>query len=192
MTRSEVGIESGLLSLRRIHCPNSVDENRAQDVYAQVMKTSNFRVVPLPTEVAEKARRVAKQGGAPDHRIVKADSPNSYPCRHCLHWAELGESLVLFPYASIPAGYAYSETGPIFVHEQVCERYAATEEYPAAFRSGRSIRAYDSDRNMIAAEVANGSEPEPIIEKFLEKPETAFVQVRSASRGCYTMEIQRR
>ena len=138
-----------------------------------------------------KARRTAKQG-APDHKIVTADSPNSYPCRHCLRWAEPGERVVLFPYASIPAGHAYSETGPIFVHEQACERYAATDEYPADFRSGRSIRAYDSDKNMIAAEVANGSEPEAIIEKFLEKPETAFVHVRSATRGCYTMEIQRR
>ncbi|HEU0209250.1 MAG TPA: DUF1203 domain-containing protein [Candidatus Udaeobacter sp.] len=155
------------------------------------MKSSKFRVVPLATEVADEARRKAKNR-APDHKVVTADSPNSYPCRHCLRWAEPGERVVLFPYASIPAGHAYSEMGPIFVHEQACERYAATEEYPAAFRTGRSIRAYDSDHNIIAAEVANGSEPEAIIEKFLETPETAFVHVRSASHGCYTMEIQRR
>ena len=99
--------------------------------------------------------------------------------------------MILFPYAAIPSGRPYSETGPIFVHADPCERYAATDEYPAEFRKGRVIRAYDAQQNIIAAEVVNGSEPEAIIEKFLQKPETAFVHVRSASHGCYTMKIER-
>ncbi len=99
--------------------------------------------------------------------------------------------MVLFPFAAIPAGRPYSESGPIFVHAEPCERYSTKDEFPADFRKGRVIRAYDSDQNIIAAEVVNGSEPEAIIEKFLEKPETAFVHVRSASHGCYTMEVQR-
>jgi len=81
------------------------------------MKTSTFRIVPLSTEVAYAARRTAKSG-APDHAVVVADSPEGYPCRHCLRFAKPGERLILFPYASIPAGHPYSETGPIFVHEQ--------------------------------------------------------------------------
>jgi hypothetical protein len=154
------------------------------------MKTLNFQIVPLATEVADAARRAA-DAGAPDHAVITANSPNGFPCRHCLRWAQPGERMILFPFAAIPAGRPYSETGPIFVHADACERYASTHEYPAAFRKDRSIRAYDSDRNIIAAEVLNGSEPEAVIEKFLEKPETAFMHVRSASHGCYTMEIQR-
>ncbi len=154
------------------------------------MRTPGFRVVTLRTEVAEAARRAAA-AGASDHRVVIADSPDSFPCRHCLRWAQPNERMILFPFAATPAGQPYAETGPIFVHADPCEQYGATDQYPADFRSGRSIRAYDSNRNIIAAEAVNGSEPEAIIEKFLEKPETAFVHVRSASHGCYTMEIQR-
>jgi hypothetical protein len=44
---------------------------------------------------------------------------------------------------------------------------------------------------MIDAEVVNGNEPEAIIEKFLQNPETAFVHVRSVSHGCYTMQVER-
>jgi hypothetical protein len=153
------------------------------------MKTSQFRVVPLPTEAANAARHRAGTGAA-DYRVVVADSPNGYPCRHCLRWAEPGERMILFPFTSIAEG-PYAETGPIFIHAEPCKPYARTQEYPIDFRKGRSIRAYDSDRNIIAAEVVNGTEPEAIIEKFLKKPETAFVHVRSASHGCYTMEIQR-
>jgi hypothetical protein len=99
--------------------------------------------------------------------------------------------MILFPFASVPPGHPYSESGPIFVHADPCGRYHATNEYPADFREDRVVRAYNSRHNMIAAEVANGAGPEALIERFLEMPETAFIHIRSVSRGCYTMGIER-
>src|SRR5207253_5421066 len=122
------------------------------------MKTSTFRIVPLPSEVAERARRAAETGAA-DHAMVIADSPSGYPCRHCLRFAKPGERVILFPYAAIPTGHPYSESGPIFVHAEPCERYHATHEYPEDLRRGRAFRAYNASYDMIDAEVANGSEP---------------------------------
>ena len=98
---------------------------------------------------------------------------------------------MLFPYASIAPGRPYSETGPIFVHAAACERYRATDEFPAAFRRGRVVRAYDREQNMIAGEIVNGAEPETVIAKLLDNPETELIQVRSADRGCYTFGIER-
>jgi Protein of unknown function (DUF1203) len=154
------------------------------------MKTSTFRIVPLATEVAERARRTTEAGAA-DHAVVIADSPNGYPCRHCLRFAKPGERVILFPYAAIPPGHPYFETGPIFVHAEPCERYSATREYPDELRTGRAFRAYNASYDMIDAEVPNGSEPEAIIEKLLQNPDTAFVDARSVTRGCYTFRIQR-
>jgi Protein of unknown function (DUF1203) len=154
------------------------------------MKNSTFRIVPLPTEVAEKARRTAEAGAA-DHAIVVADSPGGYPCRHCLRWAQPGERVVLFPDASIPPGYPYSEAGPIFVHVEKCEGYSATGEYPDDFRNGRAFRAYDANYNMIDAEVANRHDPETVIEKLFQNPKTEFVDARSVTRGCFTFRILR-
>ena len=144
----------------------------------------------MQTKIAE-AARAAAEANAPDHAVVLADSPRAYPCRHCLRWAQPGERMILFPFAAIPPGRPYSETGPIFVHAEPCERYAAVDQFPAAFREGRAIRAYNSDHDIIAAEIADGEGPEAVIERFLQKPETAFVHVRSATRGCFTMEIER-
>jgi Protein of unknown function (DUF1203) len=154
------------------------------------MKTSRFRIVPIRTEIVEAARREAG-AGAPDHVFLTADSPKGYPCRHCLRWAKPGERMILFPFAAIAPGRPYSESGPIFVHAEPCDRYAATREFPVKFRKGRVLRAYNSQHDIIAAEVANGEGPEDVIERFLQEPETAFVHVRSASHGCYTMEIVR-
>ncbi|MEP6603208.1 MAG: DUF1203 domain-containing protein [Spartobacteria bacterium] len=154
------------------------------------MKTSNFRIVPLSTETAEAARRAAVNGAA-DHAVVVADSPRGYPCRHCLRFANVGERVILFPFASIPSGRPYSETGPIFVHVDLCERYANSDGVPADLRQGRVFRAYNAEQNMIDAEVVNGSEPEAVIEKLLQNPDAAFLQARSVTRGCYTFRIDR-
>ncbi len=154
------------------------------------MQTSNFRIVPLLAEVAEAARRLAATG-APDHAVVTADAPTGYPCRHCLQWARPGEEVILFPYASIPAGHPYAESGPIFVHAENCARYSATAEYPASFRSHRVFRAYNAGNDMIDAVALENGKPESVIARLLENPETAFLQARSSTRGCYTFRIER-
>ena len=154
------------------------------------MKASTFRILPLPTEIAEAARH-AVEAGASDHAIVSADSPGSSPCRHCLRWAQPGERVILFPYAAIPSGHPYSEMGPIFVHADECRRYSATNEYPADFRNGRVFRAYDAKYKIIDAQVMNGSEPEAVIESLFQNPDTAFVDVRSVTHGCFTFRVQR-
>ena len=154
------------------------------------MKTSSFHIVPLPTEIADAARRGVKAGAA-DHALVTVNSPGSSPCRHCLRWAEPGERVILFPYGAIPSGHPYSETGPIFVHANECQRYSATNEYPADFRNGRVFRAYDLKYNIIDAHIVDDSEPEAVIRHFFENPDTAFVDVRSVTRGCFTFRVQR-
>ena len=154
------------------------------------MKPFSFQIVPLSTEVAEAARNAAERGSA-GHALITADSSNGYPCRHCLRWAQPGERMVLFTFAAIAPGHPYSESGPIFVHAESCARYAATDQFPVEFREGRAIRAYNSQNELIDAHLVNDEEPEATIERFLQKPETAFVHVRSATRGCYTMEIIR-
>jgi len=154
------------------------------------MTTTNFRVVPLSSKVAEAARRKA-QAGAPDHAIVEVDSPIGYPCRHCLQWARPGERVVLFPYASIPPGRPYSESGPIFVHVESCAAYAPPDRYPQNFRRHRVLRAYDANHDMIDAIVVPDDQPEPVIEHLFQNPQTSFLQARSVTRGCYTFKIER-
>src|SRR5262249_33608664 len=140
------------------------------------MKSSSFRIIPLPTEIADAARHAVRAGAA-DHAVITVDSPESSPCRHCLRWAQPGERVVLFPYTAIPSGQPYCETGPIFVHANDCQRYGATNEYPADFRNGRVFRAYDSNYNIIDAQVVDGSEPEVVLERLFQNSETTFVDV---------------
>jgi hypothetical protein len=154
------------------------------------MKSSNFRIIPLPTEIAEAARSAIKNG-AVDHALMTAESPGSSPCRHCLRWAQPGERVILFPYSAIPSGHPYAETGPIFVHAENCQRYGRIDEYPAEFRNDRVFRAYDSNYNLMDAQVVDGSEPETVIERLFQNADAAFVDVRSVTHGCFTFRVQR-
>jgi uncharacterized protein DUF1203 len=154
------------------------------------MKTPSFRIIPLSTEIAQTARQLV-YADATDHALITVDSPESSPCRHCLRWAQPGERVILFPYAAIPSGQPYFEAGPIFVHADGCQRYSATHEYPADFRCGRVFRAYDSKYNIIDAQVVDDSEPEVVIETLFQNPDTAFVDVRSVTSGCFTFRVQR-
>ena len=79
----------------------------------------------------------------------------------------------------------------VFVHANECQRYSATNEYPADFRDGRVFRAYDSNYNIIDAEIVDGSQPEAVIESLFQNPDTEFVDARSITRGCFTFRVQR-
>ena len=98
--------------------------------------------------------------------------------------------MILFTYAAVENG-PYQERGPIFVHAEPCARYRTVTSYPPDFRNGRVIRAYDERNFIIDARVVNGEGPEAAIEALLQNPRTAFLHVRSAGYGCYTMGVER-
>src|SRR3954469_20694581 len=80
----------------RIHCLNFADARLEKTHFTRLMRTSIFRIAAVPTEIAERARRAVKTGTS-DHALMTADSPTTYPCRHCLRWAQPGERVILFP-----------------------------------------------------------------------------------------------
>ncbi|MBA3385984.1 MAG: DUF1203 domain-containing protein [Chthoniobacterales bacterium] len=153
------------------------------------MTKNPFRVVALPTSLAETARRNAA-AGARDHRTTTVESAQTAPCRHCLTWANPGERVILFPFQSISSARPYGESGPVFIHADGCEQYSAPNEFPAAFRSGRALRAYNEDDEIVAAQLA-GDAPEELASEMFEIPEVQFLHVRSACHGCYTFKLER-
>jgi hypothetical protein len=153
------------------------------------MTNNTFRVVALPTSTAEEARRKAASG-ASDHKTSVVASEYTAPCRHCLTWAKAGERVILFPYQSIPSDRPYAESGPIFVHADACPRYSLPNEFPRELRRGRSVRAYNQQHEIVAAELANDA-PEEAAARLLQSDAIQFLHVRSASHGCYTFKVER-
>jgi hypothetical protein len=153
------------------------------------MTKNSFRIVAVPSQVAAEARDKAANG-APDHKSSVVEVAQSAPCRHCLTWAKPGERVILFPFQSIPAAQPYAESGPIFVHADPCAGYRSPNEFPRDLRNGRAVRAYNAQNEIVAAEVINGP-PEDAVARLLGGAGVEFLQVRSASHGCYTFKVER-
>jgi len=120
-----------------------------------------------------------------------ADGPG-YPCRVTLEDANAGEHLLLVNFSHQPCATAYASHGPIFVRERSARTAAFIDEVPDQFKTRLiSLRAYDGDDMMIDADVVEGKELKPLIERFLANENTAYLHAHFARRGCFAGKIER-
>jgi hypothetical protein len=122
-----------------------------------------------------------------------SDGPG-HPCRHCLKNIDAGEELLVFAYRPFPELQPYAETGPVFLHKEPCERYAAEEVLPPVLTSPDFIvRGYNADNRIVYGTGAVTLTPDirSYATQLLERPEIAYVHVRSARNNCYQCRIDR-
>ncbi len=155
--------------------------------------TQPFRVVALPVEPFVSLfdlddADLAEHGA----RRLIADAKPGFPCRVSLEDAEVGERVILLPYEHHAVASPYRAAGPIFVREQAKHRTPGVNEVPESLRRRLlSVRAFDPDGMMIAADVTEGAELEGPIARFFADPRTAYLHVHNARPGCYACRIER-
>ena len=128
---------------------------------------------------------------ARDMRRMVAGPGDRFPCRVSLTDAAPGERLILINYEHQPAHSPYRSGGPIFVRETAGEPYDGAEVPPVVRTRLVSLRAYDTDGMMVDAEVVEGREIEPVLERLFGRDDTAYVHVHNARRGCFSCRIDR-
>lgn len=122
-----------------------------------------------------------------------AGENGGYPCRVTLEDAAPGERLLLVPYRHQPCATAYASEGPIFVREHRADRAEWIDNVPDQFKARLiSLRAYDSKDMMIDADVVDGNELKPLIERFLVNESVAYLHAHFARRGCFAGRVERR
>ena len=125
-------------------------------------------------------------------RRVVADAKPGFPCRVSLEDAQPGESLLLLPWTHLDVATPYRASGPIFVRESAREAHSLRSAIPEQQRTRLlSVRAYDADGWMRDAEVVEGTQLEPVIERYFADPRIAFLHAHNARHGCYACRIDR-
>ena len=156
------------------------------------MDTNEFRVVAIPTEVAEAVRSTmhAPGYGFPAHAEPATDAA---PCRHCLRIIEPGEARrILFTYDRFAGVESLPQPGPVYIHADACPRYQEQAGIPEELRSSpRTLEAYARGRRLVAQEYVQDGDFEPKLEKLFGIPEVDYVQVNSTTAGCFTFRIER-
>ncbi|MET0654962.1 MAG: DUF1203 domain-containing protein [Pseudoxanthomonas sp.] len=124
-------------------------------------------------------------------RVVATDS-HGYPCRVSLEDAEQGETLLLLPYEHHAVAGPYRASGPIYVRENAQAAAVFEDSIPPSLgRRLLSVRAYDIDAWMHAAEVVEGQDLEACISDFFALPRIEYLHIHNARPGCYSCRVDR-
>ncbi len=118
------------------------------------------------------------------------------PCRHCLENVGAGEPYLVLAYRPFPAPQPYAELGPIFLHAEACPAYEPAAGLPEREQRGRSariLRGYGADDRIVYGTgiVVGNDGIEAAAEAILERPDVAYVHMRSATNNCFTLRIDR-
>lgn len=125
-------------------------------------------------------------------RRVVADSKPGFPCRVTLEDAEPGETLLLLNHEHQAVNSPYRARHAIYVRQVATTPARVENAMPPALKARLlAIRAYDAAGMMIDAEIVEGAEAPPLIERFLADPRTAYLHAHNARRGCFAARIDR-
>jgi hypothetical protein len=148
---------------------------------------------PMPTDLA-RAYRAGRPdaNGMPPERTVSDGDGN--PCRHCLGFVPKGRDMLILAYRPFDRLQPYAETGPIFLCADDCAAWSGQGVPPILASSpDYLLRGYDADQRIRygTGKVVGRAALVGYAAELLARPETAFVDVRSARNNCFQCRMTR-
>lgn len=115
-----------------------------------------------------------------------------FPCRVSLQDAEPGEEVILLPYQHHKTNSPYQASGPIFVRKVAATAVLNTNEIPVMFNHRLlSLRGYDKNGIMKAAEVIEGNTLKEKLHQLFDNENIAYIHIHNARPGCYNCVVER-
>jgi hypothetical protein len=125
-------------------------------------------------------------------RRVVADADLGFPCRVSLVDAKTGERVLLLPFVHHDVDSPYRASGPIYVREDAVTARPAVGEIPEMLRRRTlSIRAYDAQAMLVAAEVAGGAALDERFPALFADPRVAYLHLHNVAPGCFNCRVER-
>jgi len=152
----------------------------------------SFRISGLPAEPFAELFSLSDEALAERRAMrVVADSDSGFPCRISLTDARRGQTLLLVNYEHQTADTPYRSNYAIYIREDE-QQYDRTNEVPEQLRRRLlSVRGFDERGILLDADVTQGTELEPLIDRLFENKQIAYLHVHNARPGCYAARIDR-
>ena len=154
-----------------------------------------LQIAPLPTPYV-----TAMREGAPDIHAQPAEraisSGKGTPCRHCLEIIREGKEMLILAARPFPNLHPYAEAGPIFLCADTCTAWSGgPDTLPEILTVSPTylMKAYDARDRIIfgSGQITPQAEIATYATALLDRPEVAYVHVRSATNNCYLARISR-
>jgi hypothetical protein len=125
-------------------------------------------------------------------RRVTATSDPGFPCRVSLADAGVGETLLLVNHAHLVGPTPYAASHAIYIREAAVPVMPATGEVPDVLaRRLLSVRGFDGDQMMIAADVIDGRDLGSHLAALFADTAMDFVHLHYARPGCFAAAVTR-
>ncbi|MFM2485616.1 DUF1203 domain-containing protein [Celerinatantimonas yamalensis] len=120
------------------------------------------------------------------------DAEPGYPCRVSLTDAKIGERVLALSFCHHNVNSPYKASGPIFVREKAQMAKLDINEVPEMLRHRLlSVRAYNSGKLMIGAEVVQGKVLESAIDRQFQNRDVEYIHIHNANPGCFNCSVYR-
>jgi hypothetical protein len=152
-----------------------------------------FRITGLPlARFAPLFRLDTDQLAARNILRMTADRCPGFPCRVSLRDAAVGETVLLLNHEHLAVAGPYRSSHAIFIREAASEARLTTDEAPPVLQSRLlSVRAFDAQGMMVAAEVVPGADLAALIGIQFTDPAVSYLHVHNAKPGCYAARVDR-
>jgi hypothetical protein len=153
----------------------------------------SFQIHALPAEPFRTLFAMSDEElHALDARRMTVTARPGSPCRVSLADAEVGETVVLVHYEHHTAASPYRSGHAIFVREGVEQARPAVNEVPEVLRSRLiSLRRFDEEGMMIAADVLRGEDLSAALYAAFDDARTSYVHLHNAKPGCFAARVTR-
>lgn len=154
----------------------------------------SVRFIAMPTDLVRALQSGAADanGQVPERHISDGDG---VPCRHCLAPVAAGAPFLILAHRPFPAPQPYAEIGPIFLHADPCDRYAAEAEVPPMFLKWPRllVRGYDSGDRIVygTGQITATADLTAAAADVLARTQVAYLHLRSAANNCYQARVER-
>ncbi len=119
---------------------------------------------------------------------------NGNPCRSCLRDIPKDAPMLILAARPFPDAQPYAETGPIFLCAAPCTPYAGPG-VPEVLKTSPDylLKGYTADHRIAygTGQITPAGDIETYARTLLERPDLAYVDVRSARNNCFQTRITR-
>jgi len=152
-----------------------------------------YKVIPIPSEIAGEVRETLV---SPQYRSLAASVSvaNGYgPCRSCLQVFDQGnDRRIYLTYNSFDGLSPLPDPGPIFIHENQCERFYRDGFPPDLLDLPVYLEAFADNSQIVSRTSMDSETVDSQIVKLFENDDVKFINLRNAEAGCFMARVERR
>lgn len=152
-----------------------------------------FTVRSVSQEIADEVRRTRLSPGY-GHPVHLEVAGGTGPCRCCLRTFVPGvDRRLLFTHRPSGQQGSLMAPGPVFIHADHCDAFAAEEGFPEGLRElPLAFEARASGGRVTGISSQDGIPAEQQLDELFANPAVEWVQVRHAAAGCYIASVHKK